>query len=182
MWDIGADENGKVMSKIQGTVKLRGDVKFRGSPDYKPAMAHIFFGTGDTFATVSKVCIFQASGTLIACSDPITINRGNTASASISASSLAPGDYLLGVIGDAYVPLALTGYDYTDQIDYTNSYASPQSVSPGTDGGTANGDVAIWITNSAGVVLVGDNNTSNKTLQATNDNGMDYWSFTRISL
>lgn len=152
--------------------------------DYTPVTAKFLFGSNSgPSGTAVKVCIWQNDSVLVACSDPITKTLGSVGSGSITGSSELPiGTYKLGIVVNGYIPFA--GLATTGGVSKSlNSYTTPINLASTI--GEAAGKPAIWLENSAGQKILGDNNTADKTSQYVTSNGNNYAysiSFTRDAL
>jgi len=133
------------------------------STDYTPATAHFLWGDTSTSGSEVKVCVWSTSNTLLGCSATHTKSLNNVTSTAITGiPELASGDYKLGIILGGWVPLAFEGTGSNwNQVVSANNFAVP------TDHGSLLDDApvrfAIWLTNSSGDVILGDNNTATKT-------------------
>ena len=132
--------------------------------DYKPTVAKIYIHDKDLASNVRVVC-YDSSGDKMFASSTTTAANGVVSCTITGANALTPGStvYLFFYTG-TYTKWADPGDTYKCNYVSASFPTDPSTIDPSgdsTDSGM--GTPAVWLENSNGDFLVGDNNTAAKT-------------------
>lgn len=139
-----------------------------GGADYTVASGCVKCGSSDYGPNNFKICVYNSTGSLLACSNEAqwaasqfvcaTFSNGPTLTASAS--------YVIAFIGDGYNSLFTDGVGYSS-YETASSYASPSSsITPPAGDGNSINQFAVYLRNAANTKLVGNdtNYTTNEEL------------------
>jgi len=140
-----------------------------GGADYQVASGCLKCGESDYGPNNFKICVYNSSGTQLACSAEGTWAASSWVCTTFSnGPTLTPGnEYILGVINNGYNSVFTDGVNYSTYVLSSLTYATPPaSITPPDGDGNDGEQFAVYLRNAANTKLVG-NNTNYTTNEST---------------
>lgn len=142
-----------------------------GGADYQVASGCLKCGETDYGPNNFKICVYNSSGTQLACSAEGTWAASSWVCTKFSSGpTLTPGNgYILGVINNGYNSVFTDGVGYSTYVLSSLTYATPPtSITPPDGDGNDGEQFAVYLRNAANTKLVGNNTnyTTNEVLFA----------------
>ena len=129
--------------------------------------AEVQFTDVEQTGTLCKVCVYDMddSGNIVSCSDPISVARNSTESASFASLSLTSShSYKAGIVPNGYVTIYYGGTGWLSYDD-TGSYSSPPTPVSTTASGM---DTPSIVVKENGSIIIGAHSTASSRTINTN--------------
>jgi len=151
--------------------------KAGGGADYTVASGCVKCGSTDYGPNNFKICVYNSTGSLLACSNEAQWAASQFVCATFSSGPTltASASYVIAFIGDGYNSLFTDGVGYSS-YETASSYASPSSsITPPAGDGNSINQFAVYLRNAANTKLVGNNTNYTTNEEAPSGGNLYYY-------